>query len=247
MSEKRWPIIELIPNTIQGEGKDAGLPCAFARFGGCDYQKCSWCDTPYAVEPAQVRANSTRMTAQEILDGLREMSAPAPLAPLIVLSGGNPALHELGPLVELLQENGHRVSVETQGSRWKQWLADVNLLTISPKPPSSGMVSEKHDQETAEFMAHVKMALARPPMAVLKIVVFDEIDYRWASAFAKRYPYELYLSAGTPQGLDAAPTVDEILSVYGWLCRRVANDPAMKHARVLPQMHVLAFGTVRGV
>ena len=40
--------------TVQGEGPYAGRVCHFLRLGGCDY-RCSWCDTPYAVDPVQVR------------------------------------------------------------------------------------------------------------------------------------------------------------------------------------------------
>ena len=41
----------------------------------------------------------------------------------MVLSGGNPALLQLGELVEQLQAAGQQVAVETQGSMWRDWLA----------------------------------------------------------------------------------------------------------------------------
>ena len=62
-------MIEVFGPTIQGEGAEAGLPCNFVRLGGCDF-RCSWCDTMYAVDPAEVRANAERMTAEQIVDRL---------------------------------------------------------------------------------------------------------------------------------------------------------------------------------
>ena len=47
-------VVEVFGPTVQGEGPYAGRVCHFLRLGGCDY-RCSWCDTPYAVDPAQVR------------------------------------------------------------------------------------------------------------------------------------------------------------------------------------------------
>jgi 7-carboxy-7-deazaguanine synthase len=211
----------------------------------------------YAVEPTEVR-KAERLTVAEIMERV-------PDAPHAVLSGGNPALHELGPLVEALHERGMTVSVETQGSRWKEWLTMVDQLVISPKPPSSGMVSKKHDRETAEFMRRVMgdlhivgMTLRQPQSgcgdAALKIVVFDETDYEWARAFhVKHADLPFFVSAGTPVPslTDIAASDEdvkrEICERYRWLCERVAADPLMSYVRVLPQLHVLAWGTVRGV
>ena len=103
----------------------------------------------YAVEPAEVRRNSERLSIDQILERLERLSG----APTwVVLSGGNPALHELGPLVQLLHGVGQKVAVETQGSVWREWLSEVDRLTISPKPPSSGMATPSHRSQLEEFM-----------------------------------------------------------------------------------------------
>ena len=54
---------------------------------------------------------------------------PMGTADWVILSGGNPALWELGVLVAALQRKGYKVAVETQGSIWRNWLADVDWLT----------------------------------------------------------------------------------------------------------------------
>src|SRR3954454_21929203 len=118
LRQTRFPVIELFGPTVQGEGPDQGRPAYFVRFGGCDF-RCAWCDSMHAVEPALVRAGATAMSAPEIADRLGTLDAGPGL---VVLSGGNPALLELGPLVDMLHEAGYEVAVETQGSRWREWL-----------------------------------------------------------------------------------------------------------------------------
>jgi 7-carboxy-7-deazaguanine synthase len=238
---KTFPIIEIFGPTIQGEGAEAGLACHFVRLGGCDF-RCSWCDTMYAVDPAEVRRNAAPLSAKEITAKLGELGGSPQW---VVLSGGNPSLHELGPLVSDLQERGLQVAVETQGSVWRDWLWDVDRLTISPKPPSSGMATAAH---SVQFEAFMKKAMARSEdAAVLKIVCFDEIDLTWANNVAQVWSsLPLYLSAGTP--VPAPSDVRAAVAArYRWLCERVAKQPALARARVLPQLHVIAWGDERGV
>ena len=235
------PIIEIFGPTIQGEGAEAGIPTHFVRVGGCDY-RCAWCDTMYAVDPAVVRATAEWLRAEEIVSRVAALNG----RPLwTTISGGNPALHELGSLVEGLQQAGFRVAVETQGSVWKSWLADVDRLTISPKPPSSGMAAAKHVAAFDRFMsAAPQSALDR---AILKIVVFDEEDLGWATSVAERFQsLPLYLSAGTPvpSGAEVRRDVGER---YRWLCERVAIQSPLSRARVLPQLHVIAWEMATGV
>jgi 7-carboxy-7-deazaguanine synthase len=241
VAAKTFPVIEIFGPTIQGEGAEAGLPCHFVRLGGCDY-RCSWCDTMYAVDPIQVRRNAVRLSASAIARRVGELSgAPE----WVILSGGNPALHDLGELVASLQADGYRVAVETQGSVWRDWLAGVDRLTISPKPPSSGMDSAHHRSRFEAFMESALETRARE--AILKIVCFDEDDVRWAKKVAARWRVlPLYLSAGTP-----VPAVGDVRAAvaarYRWLCERVAGDRDLALARVLPQLHVIAWGEATGV
>src|SRR5262245_60899791 len=65
-----WPVIEIFGPTVQGEGVDQGVVSHFVRFGGCDF-RCDWCDTPYAVVPKEVKANSDKMDTAGIVSNLR--------------------------------------------------------------------------------------------------------------------------------------------------------------------------------
>jgi 7-carboxy-7-deazaguanine synthase len=236
------PVVEIFGPTIQGEGAEAGRPCYFVRLGGCDF-RCTWCDTMYAVEPAAVREGSEQLGSEEIAERLQALGGAARW---VVISGGNPALHELGELLGCLHEGGLKLAVETQGSIWRDWLGDLDRLTVSPKPPSSGMDSVAHHQQFERFMASATSRLPTAAIA-LKIVCFDEVDLRWAKAVAARWPHlDLHLSAGTP--VPAPADLREAVGErYRWLCECVATDPKLASARVLPQLHVIAWGDARGV
>lgn len=225
------PIVEIFGPVIQGEGAMIGRQTHFVRLGGCDY-RCSWCDTLYAVLPEQVRANSTGMSAAEIVARLRQLS---PRTPWVTLSGGNPALHHLCQLVDELHAAGYRVTVETQGSLYRDWLERCDLVTVSPKPPSSGM---EPDLTVLDRFVHL-------PEANLKVVVFDEADFAFARAIHRRYPgIPFYLQVGNVVGDDST---EALLRKLDWLATRTLADPEMGEAVVLPQLHVLLYGNRRGV
>jgi len=237
---RTYPVIEIFGPTIQGEGAEAGLATHFVRFGGCDY-RCSWCDTMYAVDPSVVRETSQRLTTDDIVDAVDRLDGHPRW---VTLSGGNPALHQLDGLVRRLQESGFRVAAETQGSLWRPWLGGLDRLTISPKPPSSGMADRRRQAQFARFMESAASARDR---SVLKIVCFDEADLAWAKDVAIAYGHvPLFLSAGTP-----VPSLgnvrDAVGDRYRWLCEAVAGDAELAHARVLPQLHVIAWKEATGV
>lgn len=251
---KLVPLVEAFGPTIQGEGFLAGLPTLFLRFGLCDF-RCVWCDSKYAVDPEMVKRDARRVSTDELLDEVAGLSAE----PIwITLSGGNPAMHDLGEFVALAQEAGYLVSVETQGSLWRGWLADVDHLTVSPKPPSSGMWDAKHARLTDLFFANAS-AMDRAKRSC-KIVVFDQEDLDWARDFiAQLEPYEwdTFLSVGTAtvsewetevvKAVNERQARDEIGASYRWLCEQVASDPVFRSTRVLPQLHVIAWGHAKGV
>jgi 7-carboxy-7-deazaguanine synthase len=229
--EKRFPIIEIFGPVIQGEGAMIGQQTHFVRLGGCDY-RCSWCDTMYAVLPEQVRENSVPMTPCDIVSRLGELN---PHTLWVTLSGGNPALHKLDPVIESINAAGFKIAVETQGSLYKEWLEQCALVTISPKPPSSGM-----QQDISTLHRFVGL-----PEANLKVVVFDEEDLAFAREVHSRYPdVPFYLQVGNDLEND---TRDTLLEKLDWLSKKALNDPTLRGAIVLPQLHVLMYGNRRGV
>lgn len=237
---KTYPVMEVFGPVVQGEGPLAGQVTHFVRFGLCDY-RCSWCDSMFAVEPEEVKAHAERLDVSSIVERLEWLD----LAPWVTLSGGNPAVHDLGPLVKELRETlGLDVAVETQGSRWRSWLRDVDHLTISPKPPSSGMAGLGHLADVDRF---IRLARESGVAASLKVVVFDERDLAFALEAARRYPWlAFFISSGT-DSMGREP-LERTAARYRKVCELVAGDgsPEARRARVLPQLHVVAWGHALG-
>lgn len=235
------PVVEIFGPTVQGEGPEAGRPAYFVRFGGCDF-RCSWCDSMHAVDPAVVRATSEQLAPQDIRTRLRDLhDGPG----LVVLSGGNPALLELGALIELLREAGFRLAVETQGSRWKPWLARVDCLVVSPKGPSSGMDNAQHRRQLTSFL---QFAHDQGAVPVLKAVIFNDEDLEYARWLSLTWPdLPLHLSTGTDVDLAEEETIGRLLTRLRWLSETVAHDRVLSRAQVGVQQHVLAWGTRKGV
>ncbi|KAA1177347.1 7-carboxy-7-deazaguanine synthase QueE [Rhizobium tropici] len=242
MSEARIRVSEIFGPTIQGEGILIGLPTIFVRTGGCDY-RCSWCDTLHAVD-SDYRDQWLPMSVDEIWSEVTRLSGGKPLT--ISLSGGNPAIQPLGPLIAHGHAEGYRFALETQGSLAKDWFAELDVLVLSPKPPSSGMATD-----WGAFDDCLRMASHKPQVA-LKIVVFDDVDYAYAREAASRYPgLPLYLQPGNhtpppPEADDAIVDIEGIVERMRWLVDKVSSDRWFE-ARVLPQLHVLIWGNKRGV
>jgi 7-carboxy-7-deazaguanine synthase len=234
-------IAEIFGPTIQGEGALIGEPTVFVRAGGCDY-RCSWCDSLHAVDSAY-RHEWTRMDSAQVMARVAELSGNRPLT--VTISGGNPAIQDFGPLIAEGRTKGYRFALETQGSVAQEWFADLSMLVLSPKPPSSG---EAPDWTMFESC----LAAAGTAPAVLKIVVFDEADYLWARDVAARYSQlPVYLQPGnhTPPPADAddaAIDLDGINERMSWLVDRTLAD-GWFDAHILPQLHVLIWGNKRGV
>ncbi len=241
---KRIRISEIFGPTMQGEGPLIGRPTVFVRTGGCDY-RCTWCDTLYAVLP-EYRDEWAAMTPGGIMARVDELAGGTPA--FVSLSGGNPALQPLAPLIALGRRNGHSFALETQGSISQPWFAELDWLILSPKAPSAGMTIDCDALE-----ACLKAAKGRP-CCVLKIVVFDDADYGYAQTMAVRYPaLPIYLQVGNPAPLAAAggvvldgADIDGLLQRFRWLAGKVTADRWFA-ATVLPQLHVLAWGNKRGV
>jgi 7-carboxy-7-deazaguanine synthase len=135
---------------------------------------------------------------------------------------------------------GVKVAVETQGSRWQDWFSSVDVLTVSPKPPSSRM---RTDWEVLDRL-HRELPAGN---YVLKIVVFDDADYDYAKTVHQRYPdVPFYLQAGNDRVAQEGPTIERLLNKLNWLIEKVAADPDMNEARTLPQLHTLLWGNERG-
>ena len=230
-------ISEIFGPTIQGEGALIGQPTLFVRTGGCDY-RCAWCDTLHAVDSAW-RHEWHPMRPEEIFDQIQKLSGGVPI--MVSLSGGNPAIQPLGDLITMGKQAGYGFCLETQGTIAQNWFADLDVLTLSPKPPSSG-----HQTDWAAFDKCLTAA-GSGPQTVLKIVIFDDCDYDYARDVATRYPdLPIYLQPGNPTQPPAVPDHQDMMARMRWLVEKAAADQWFS-ATILPQLHVLLWGSKRGV
>ena len=231
-------IAEIFGPTIQGEGALIGEPTVFVRAGGCDY-RCSWCDSLHAVE-SQYRHSWAAMSSEAVWSKVRRLSGGQPLT--VSLSGGNPAIQDFGPLIAMGRAAGYRFACETQGSVARPWFADLDTLVLSPKPPSSG---EEVNWDAFEACRTIG---AGARQQVMKIVIFDEIDYQWAREVHTHHSdLALYLQPGNPEVDPATPVDPQTLADrLGWLTEKAMADGWFA-PRILPQLHVLIWGNKRGV
>lgn len=204
------PIIEIFGPTIQGEGLMTGTVTHFVRTGGCGL-RCTWCDSMYAVDPKQVKANRTMMTVTAIQKYLMDL----PPAPYVTLTGGDPALQKhLGDLIINLNVSGIRVAIETQGQQFPDWLGMCDVITFSPKGPSSGNIVD-----TQDMYRWLNTRRRRPFKVCIKVVVFDKDDFEYAMEVYDEFPPQMYdsfyLSAGTALGNGDMSPDDRIASVLG--------------------------------
>lgn len=139
----KLPVLEIFGPTFQGEGRAIGQKTMFVRTAGCDYH-CDWCDSAFTWDGSE---KPTRMTADEVIEALDALGT----YDYVTLSGGNPALlaANMAELVSKLKARDVTLAVETQGSRWQEWLREIDQVTLSPKPPSSKM---EVNMETLDFI-----------------------------------------------------------------------------------------------
>lgn len=247
--DKKFPVVEIFGPTLQGEGADIGSPCYFVRFGGCDF-RCgqlpdgTWrsdgwvCDSLFAVLPEHVR-EAEKLTTSEIVNRLNQLVAGPRW---VVFSGGNPALHELAPLVGELHKQKMRVAIETQGTVWKPWIADCDLVTVSPKPPSSYQKYAAGQLE--DFLRKLDEAGTR---TVVKTVIWDREDLVWTS-WLRSYLHTMspfYLSVCNDW--QKPDVVADLLGRLRWIQETIVSDfPELGAVPILPQLHVLLWGNARG-
>lgn len=206
---------------------------------------CSWCDTLYAVLPEH-RGEWTPLSTEEVFAEVQRLSGGKPI--LVTLSGGNPAMQPFGDLIDLGHEHGYTFALETQGSIAQPWFAQLDYLTLSPKPPSSKQTTRWERLDRCISSANVGSG-GTPVQSCLKIIIFDDEDYAYAKYVSSRYPtLPVYLQAGnhTPPHLADEIDISGILDRLDWLIQKVVTDQWYK-ATVLPQLHTIIWGNRRGV
>jgi organic radical activating enzyme len=140
--------------TIQGEGVHQGRAAYFIRLGGCDVG-CVWCD----VKDSWDSGKHPLKKVEDLVNIVKETPAE-----IVVVTGGEPLMHDLTYLTEALHRAGLRTHMETSGS--SPLSGDWDWITLSPK----------------KFKAPLPDVV--PYASELKVVVFNKSDFSWAEQFA---------------------------------------------------------------
>jgi organic radical activating enzyme len=109
----------------QGEGVHLGRKAFFIRLQGCPV-KCAWCDSASTWHPQYVPKQVRKATAEELA---AEAKAADPQ--FVVITGGEPCVHDLGPLLAALQAVGLPAHLETCGAY--PIAPGFAWVTLSPK------------------------------------------------------------------------------------------------------------------
>ena len=149
--------------TVQGEGFYAGAPAYFIRLAGCDVG-CVWCDVKESWD-AHLHPSLSIAT---LIDDVIKSGAP-----ICVVTGGEPAMHDLTELTKGLREKGIRTHIETSGAH--ALTGHWDWVTFSPK----------------KFKAPVDTVYQQANE--LKGVVFHPSDVQWAEGHAQKVPSECML------------------------------------------------------
>ncbi len=173
--------------TIQGEGYHQGRAAYFIRLGGCDVG-CVWCDVKDSWE-----AGRHPLISIDELVSIVEKTA----ARLVVITGGEPLMHNLDELTRVLQSKGFETNIETSGAH--PLSGSWNWICLSPKKfkaPLPGILTHAHE---------------------LKVVVFNNSDLKWA---------EQYAALVSPQcKLYLQPEWDKASLVTPWIIDYIKQNP----------------------
>jgi 7-carboxy-7-deazaguanine synthase len=153
MTATTLPVMEHF-YTLQGEGYHQGKAAYFIRLGGCDVG-CVWCD----VKESWDADKHPRVAIDALVMEIRKTPAE-----IVVITGGEPLMHNLDILTKELQSAGFKTHVETSGAYALsgQW----DWICLSPK----------------KFKAPLEKIM--PEANELKVVVFNKSDFAWAEKYA---------------------------------------------------------------
>ncbi|MEX0945047.1 MAG: 7-carboxy-7-deazaguanine synthase QueE [Balneolaceae bacterium] len=154
---KEYPLMEDF-YTIQGEGVHAGKAAYFIRLAGCDVQ-CWWCD----VKDSWDESIHPRVKTIDLIDRVKDSGAE-----MVVITGGEPLLHNLEALTFRLKQEGLKVHIETSGS--SPLSGHLDWITLSPK---------RFKKPLDEIFLYVDE---------LKVVVLTNKDIEWAELNAGKCP-----------------------------------------------------------
>jgi 7-carboxy-7-deazaguanine synthase len=143
-------------HTIQGEGFHTGRSAFFIRLGGCDVG-CVWCD----VKESWDVASHPKISTEKLIDFIKNSQAE-----FVVITGGEPAMHDLTDLTNRLRNQQIYSAIETSGCY--PLLGEIDWYCFSPK----------------KFKAPYNEAYEKANE--LKVIINHKSDLEWAEMHAEK-------------------------------------------------------------
>lgn len=221
------PVSEVFGPVWQGEGPHTGRRCWFVRLGRCNLT-CEWCDSAFTWDASRYALTFAQLTAEEIATLVKGAS-------LVVLSGGEPLLHQTNPVLFNLLQVAREWHVETNGTIPPNgiMIARVHHWTVSPK-------LNTRDPEKMRIKARALRTfadLAEEHRAIFKFVVTSPSDVDRAADLAATYG----LDAGAVWVMPEGVTTDAVLTG----ARLVADRAAYHGFNLSLRQQVLMYGEER--
>ena len=172
--------------TLQGEGFHQGKAAYFIRLGGCDVG-CVWCDVKESWDAEKHPKYEVGGLKSEI------MKTPAQI---VVITGGEPLMHNLDELTKALQAAGLKTHIETSGAyplsgSW-DWICLSPKKFKAPLPDVVRLTNE------------------------LKVVVFNKSDFEWAEKYAAMVSpsCKLYLQPEWDKAAEMTPLIIDYIKAH---------------------------------
>lgn len=227
-------VAEVFGPTVQGEGPSLGRRASFIRLGGCNLT-CDWCDTPETWNTGRfdLRQTLTRTPVDEIV-ARALVGAPG----LVVITGGEPLLHQKQPgwdlLLNRLDAASVDIEVETNGTIAPDGATSsrVTRFNVSPKLAHAGDLEAKRVNGSALHALHCT------ERAAFKFVCAtpEDVDEVALLAVAHRIPPDLVWIM--PEGTDPDQLRDRLT---------VLAEPAIAAGfNLTTRLHITVWGTEKG-
>ena len=115
--------------SIQGEATQFGTPQIFLRFSKCNLA-CRWCDTEFD-------SVAFKASPEELVKKVNQLVPPnAERHIWINLTGGEPTIQHpdnMEELIDILHSQGYKITIETNGIKYPNWMGKLDWTTVSPK------------------------------------------------------------------------------------------------------------------
>ena len=124
----------------QGEGIHIGKSAYFIRLQGCPV-KCPWCDSASTWHPGHTPGHIEKALPSDLA-----AAALAHQCEIVVITGGEPAIHNLHELTTALAARNLPIHIETSGAFTLQ--GQFDWVTLSPKwqmPPLDETLAQANE------------------------------------------------------------------------------------------------------